>query len=207
MFDLEQAIAQWRRQMAAGGIGTPDVLNELESHLRDDVSEQVGAGLETSVAFEAAVRRLGEPGSLQAEFQKTGATAARRLETVAFAGGGIVYLALASFGLLKQDLSAAERVLGFAGLAAAVLLSLLLRSVARRLRIARRTRQGLAVANGILGAVWMTSFILFLLPGLNLLPGALLVTLLWGMNPAIAVAAFGWGLEASRATAANLGRT
>jgi hypothetical protein len=207
MFDLEQAIAEWRRQMAAGGIKTSDVLNELESHLRDDVAERMGAGLEASVAFEAAVRRLGEPGLLRAEFEKTGATAVRRLETLAFVGGGVLYLALASIGLLKQDLSAAERVMGSGALACAVLVSLGLRHAARRLRIGGRARQGLAVASGILGAVWMTYFILFLLQDLNLMPGALLVALLWGMNPAIAVAAFAWGLEESADSPANFGRT
>jgi ferritin-like metal-binding protein YciE len=40
MFDPEQTIAEWRRQMAAGGIKTPEVLNELESHLREDVEQQ-----------------------------------------------------------------------------------------------------------------------------------------------------------------------
>jgi len=37
MFDLDQAISEWRRQMAAGGIKLPDALDELESHLREEV--------------------------------------------------------------------------------------------------------------------------------------------------------------------------
>jgi len=41
MFNLEQAILDWRRQMAASGIKAPDVLDELESHLRDDVEAHV----------------------------------------------------------------------------------------------------------------------------------------------------------------------
>ena len=32
MFDLEQAIADWRRQMLAAGIKTPVPLEELKSH-------------------------------------------------------------------------------------------------------------------------------------------------------------------------------
>ena len=41
MFNLGQAILDRRRQMAASGIKAPDVLDELESHLRDDLEEQM----------------------------------------------------------------------------------------------------------------------------------------------------------------------
>jgi hypothetical protein len=36
MFDLEQAIADWREQMLAAGVKTPVPLVELESHLLDE---------------------------------------------------------------------------------------------------------------------------------------------------------------------------
>ncbi len=39
MFNLEQAIADWRRQMLAVGIKTPVPLEELEIHLRDEIEE------------------------------------------------------------------------------------------------------------------------------------------------------------------------
>jgi hypothetical protein len=37
MFDLEQTISEWRRQMLSAGIKTPVPLEELEIHLREDV--------------------------------------------------------------------------------------------------------------------------------------------------------------------------
>ena len=37
MFDLEQAIAGWRRQMLAAGIQSPVPLEELGIHLRDEI--------------------------------------------------------------------------------------------------------------------------------------------------------------------------
>ena len=40
MFDLEQSIADWRRQMLAAGIKTPVPLEELESHLREEIERQ-----------------------------------------------------------------------------------------------------------------------------------------------------------------------
>ena len=39
MFNLDQSITEWRRQMLAAGIKTPALLDELESHLRDDVRQ------------------------------------------------------------------------------------------------------------------------------------------------------------------------
>ena len=40
MFNLNQAIEGWRREMLAAGIKTPVPLDELESHLREDVEHQ-----------------------------------------------------------------------------------------------------------------------------------------------------------------------
>ena len=37
MSDLEQSIAEWRKQMLAAGIETPVPLEELEIHLREDI--------------------------------------------------------------------------------------------------------------------------------------------------------------------------
>lgn len=71
MFNLNQALATWRQQMVSGGITSPEVLDELESHLRDDVEEQVGAGAEAEKAFDAAVRRLGPAAALKKEFTKS----------------------------------------------------------------------------------------------------------------------------------------
>jgi len=72
MFDLDEAIVEWRRQMAAGGVKTPEVLDELESHLRDDVEQQVRSGLSTQEAFKVAIRTIGQAKELKAEFQKVG---------------------------------------------------------------------------------------------------------------------------------------
>lgn len=74
MFDLDQAISKWRQQMATGGIKAPDVLDELESHLRDDVAERMRSGLSVEQAFEAAVQQMGTVGGLKTEFAKVGRT-------------------------------------------------------------------------------------------------------------------------------------
>jgi hypothetical protein len=70
MFDLEQSIAEWRRQMLASGIKTPMPLDELESHLREDIRALVSAGNPADQAFQLAISRLGSPGPLRTEFNK-----------------------------------------------------------------------------------------------------------------------------------------
>lgn len=74
MFNVDQSIAEWRRNMVAGGIDSPQVLDELESHLRDDMEEQERAGATAQRAFESAVERLGQAAVLESEFEKVGAT-------------------------------------------------------------------------------------------------------------------------------------
>lgn len=70
MFNLEQAISDWRREMVAGGIDSPDTLDELESHLSEEIGHQVRSGSEANDAFQEAVRRFGLGGALKAEFDK-----------------------------------------------------------------------------------------------------------------------------------------
>jgi hypothetical protein len=70
MFDLDRAIADWRRQMLAAGIKSSESLDELESHLRDDVEGQMRSGLGTEAAFAAARERIGSAKSLKGEFEK-----------------------------------------------------------------------------------------------------------------------------------------
>ncbi|MDB6122598.1 MAG: clpC [Pedosphaera sp.] len=72
MFNLEQAISEWRKQMSAGGIKTSEVLDELESHLRDDIEQQIRSGTTAQPAFEAAIQRIGQAHALKTEFAKAG---------------------------------------------------------------------------------------------------------------------------------------
>jgi hypothetical protein len=68
MFQLEQAISEWRRQMLAAGIKTPVPLEELESHLREEIERQMKSGLDKQKAFEISVRQIGQPKTLKKEF-------------------------------------------------------------------------------------------------------------------------------------------
>jgi len=71
MFNLEQAVIEWRQQMLTAGIKTPVPLEELEIHLREDVEQQMRSGLSAQRAFEAAVQRIGQANVLKGEFKKS----------------------------------------------------------------------------------------------------------------------------------------
>ena len=82
MFDLEQSIAQWRQRMLAAGIKAPVPLEELESHLREDVERQMRPGLGAQQAFDISVARIGEPALIRTEFKKGGTTGNVMLRTI-----------------------------------------------------------------------------------------------------------------------------
>jgi hypothetical protein len=63
MFDLEQAISEWRRQMLAAGIKSPVPLEELESHLREEIERQIQSGADGQKALEMASQQIGHPAS------------------------------------------------------------------------------------------------------------------------------------------------
>ncbi len=71
MLDLESAIAAWRQQMLVAGVTASEVLGELESHLREEVDQQMKAGASAQRAFDTAVERIGSARALKEEFDKT----------------------------------------------------------------------------------------------------------------------------------------
>jgi hypothetical protein len=87
MFDLEQSIAAWRSQMLAAGIKTPTPLEELESHLRDEIELQIKSGLNEPRAFESAVQWIGRPKALGSEFKKSERTFMKQIVKI---GAGII---------------------------------------------------------------------------------------------------------------------
>jgi hypothetical protein len=89
MFDLEKAIAEWRRQMLAAGIKTPVPLEELESHLREEIEWQLRSGESEPMAFAAAVRQIGGSAALKPEFAKVGKPIHERLRRLFCAVAGI----------------------------------------------------------------------------------------------------------------------
>ena len=70
MFDLEQAIANWRMQLLKAGIPSPEIVAELEAHLREDIERQTKSGMSIPEAFSQALHNLGSEAALKQEFTK-----------------------------------------------------------------------------------------------------------------------------------------
>jgi putative ABC transport system permease protein len=69
-FDLEKAIAAWRRSFEHNRVFSPEDLEELERHLRDHTVYLVSKGLSEEAAFERALQSVGDYGSTEAEYGK-----------------------------------------------------------------------------------------------------------------------------------------
>jgi hypothetical protein len=101
MFNLEQKISDWRKQMLAAGIKTPVPLEELENHLREEIERQMKSGLNEQKAFEISVRQVGQPKMLKREFKKSERTFMKRTIIILagivamFFGTGLIMPALA----------------------------------------------------------------------------------------------------------------
>ena len=70
MFDLNESITGWRTRLANDENYAAADLDELESHLREEVDRLRESGLSGEEAFWVASRRLGNAESLSAEFAK-----------------------------------------------------------------------------------------------------------------------------------------
>ena len=72
MFNLESKISEWREQMLAVGIQSPVPLEELETHLREEIDRQMRAGTNEQIAFEVAQAQMGRAEPIKVEFKKVG---------------------------------------------------------------------------------------------------------------------------------------
>ena len=124
MPDLEKQIAEWRRQMLAAGIKTPVPLEELESHLREDVERQIQLGMSAQEAFDAAVERVGQASALKSEFEKAGGTKEARPRKQLWSGFAmtaglfVTGVSLGYFGVLPMVLQANESYTRWLGIEA-----------------------------------------------------------------------------------------
>jgi len=71
MFDLEKAIKDWRKALNKNESLEDGYKEELECHLRDKIDYLIGLGSSEEKTFEEAVKKIGEPDNLGAEYFKT----------------------------------------------------------------------------------------------------------------------------------------
>jgi len=125
MFDLEKAIAGWRSQLSTTGVNSQKILDELETHLREDIELQIRGGLEPQQAFVRSILRLGQASALQLEFEKAsarfaGADKARLIFSLILIAV-IVWLSLFTFA--RMGFSPAEWVVASAAVVSCLLVA------------------------------------------------------------------------------------
>ena len=205
MFNLEQAIAEWRQQMLATGIQTPVPLEELEIHLREEIERQTKAGLTPQDAFISAVQKLGTAQAVRAEFEKADETHDARKWKLTNAFLMIFTIVLPLFMsviVIKRasviDMTAAQEL---SSLAAMAVFSLL--AWAGRLShgifpvIAnRRMRDAIGILGGLLLALWWIVFMRLIVPHHDFIMSQFLVVFLWAFfTPAGVWVGWYWGIE------------
>lgn len=113
MFNLDKAISDWRLQMAANGMESPELLDELEGHLREEVAQRTSSGATEQAAFESAVECFGRPEALGVEFEKVRSKEARHrfLRICRYIFAACVLL-INTRTLLEYEISPLERIFG-----------------------------------------------------------------------------------------------
>lgn len=199
-FNLERTIEDWKRQLAAGGIKGPQILNELESHLREDIERQTREGVEAQTAFQVAVKRIGTSKVLRREFEKINGwrKLAHKLMLVIALGLLIIFSFFGSAAAYLCYATWSERVLAFGGLAATVFVAYLWKRATPFLPVMANHRKRTLIEWGSLvaGIAVSTFFCQVILPHFDrTLDGQLPAVGAWTMLPVMIGLAFMLGLE------------
>lgn len=193
MFNLEQSISNWRQQMRKAGITNREDLDELESHLRDEIDGQMRSGHDEPAAFDLAAQQMGQTGSLTGEFRKVGA----KIHRVSGVVTGVVcvpltvlILALGVLTFSGLGMTLFQEILALQALGLTLLIAFQWRRLIRYLPIVRTLRgriAGAACANALVFGLF-NAFTHLILPHLRLTdePGSF-VALFWAFIPVAAV--------------------
>ena len=69
-FDLNAAVAAWRRRLLSHPGIWPGDADEMEAHLRDEIQSRTSRGMDVQEAFMETAERIGSPAELSFEFEK-----------------------------------------------------------------------------------------------------------------------------------------
>jgi hypothetical protein len=208
MFNLEQAIAEWRRQMSAAGIKTPVPLEELENHLREDFDAQIRAGAAPERAFETAVQKIGSASAIKSEFKKVDATKEERVwalqqkliiiftNLISLGTGIEVFFKPGGLSQITsgQQMSSLAAVATFTLLVWSGRLGYGLFPVIR----VKGTRDVIVGLVGVSMMLWSIVFFNLILPRYDFTMGRLFVAIIWALfTPAGLFLGIVWGIETS----------
>jgi hypothetical protein len=102
MSEFEERVRLWRQSFREALGERPEVIDELEGHLREDVEQLVRSGHSLERAWETARARLGAPTQLAGEFAKLRPTwLPARLAYGVLAAGGVFLAGFLMLGLAR----------------------------------------------------------------------------------------------------------
>jgi hypothetical protein len=193
MFNLDQAISEWRKQMLAAGIQTPVPLEELECHLREEIEQQMKSGTNVPLAFETAVRVIGKANMLKLEFKKVEETkearASKRSQIALIFSLCMFLLPFTAYFVFDPELTSGERMFGLAAVATTVLF-LYIGHLGGRLFpviLNRQVRLITGLSGCLLYVVWVTVFVHVVLPRLDFTESQLFVAICWAWTVPVGV--------------------
>ena len=187
--------------MLAAGIKTPVPLEELESHLREEVRKLTASGMEPQVALAAAIKQIGLPIPLQAEFtkvdKKSRLTEQYVINVLVYALWFCLVLPLYLYAFFKYDMNWIWRSAGIANVIFGTLAILYCKKINNWFPVIpnRRVRLTIGISAAVCGAAGMGVFMNFILPHFPLTMGQLVVAVLWGMTAMSAGGVILAGLE------------
>lgn len=191
MFDIDKAIAEWRRHARESGVANATVLDELEAHLLDSIDQQMISGLSAEQAFHIAVQQIGSATSIKREFNKT--TFMHPAESKAVKSVGVIgfaIYALISIRGLFSDWVSATQTEKLLGLAAVSLTGVLLFVSAHMWRIvpavtSARLRVSVGIGSAVFCALLTACIFNFVMPRFDLTQAQVIVATLWALQPLV----------------------
>ena len=104
MSDVEKRIEQWRASLTDSQVLSRADVQEMESHLREEITHLEASGLAGDEAFIIARRRLGDPAALEEEFAKVYPHRGLVHRLCWAIAGVLLYLAAAELGRAMSSL-------------------------------------------------------------------------------------------------------
>jgi hypothetical protein len=172
MFDLNQQIAQWRQSLGQSESLVRSDLDELESHLRDQIEHLSASGLSAEEAFLVAQHRIGDAKNLPGEFAKVNGSAIFRRRLQWMLAGVLAYLLIFNLShLASAGGTVVAYLAGFQGYALSVIgqcaglaiavVGLMLIAMALKSRSINRV-VGSAVSGPVFGSIMVVGVIVLI---------------------------------------------
>jgi hypothetical protein len=203
MFNLDEAIANWRTEILRAGL-TREMVDELESHLRETIDANRKQTIVDDVAFENAVAQLGSPTQIVTEFNSNRSFDKKlrqyKIEKIIGAFGLATYAGMSIYGLFFSNNVAPTTRERFFGVLAIVMTLGVAIGACYLWRIVpvivvKKARLVLGIGSMVIGGAITAVMFVCILPVIELTLSQLTVLILWSFLPMIADSTILVGLD------------